>query len=325
MNRIGIDVGGTFIKGGIIDNKGNILFSTKVPTFNNNEKISVVDNLYNLINYLLEKNKSISDVTPSFIGLGIPGIVNRKKGLAEFSGNLSWNNVPIIELLKEKGINIPMKICNDSRSACIGEMMFGAGVKYKNTVVMTIGTGIGAGIVINGKLFEGNGDKGGEIGHSLLMMDGELCTCGRQGCFEAYASAKALIRYTKEELLYNKNSLMWNHVYGEIENVDGALAFTYAKLGDKSANNVINKYVKYLSEGILNICNCFRPEVIIIGGGISEAGDFLFEKINAYIAERNYGYKCTPPVNVIQAKLGNSAGMIGAAFMNEFLKDDDNE
>ena len=149
MNRIGIDVGGTFIKGGIIDDKGNVLFSTKVQTFNDDEKISVVDNLYNLINYLLKKNKSISDTFLSFIGLGIPGIVNRKKGLAEFSGNLSWNNVPIIGLLKDKGITIPMKICNDSRSACIGEMMFGAGMQYKSAIVMTIGTGIGAGIVIN--------------------------------------------------------------------------------------------------------------------------------------------------------------------------------
>ncbi len=324
MNRIGIDVGGTFIKGGIIDDKGNVLFSTKVQTFNDDEKISVVDNLYNLINYLIKKNKSISDTFLSFIGLGIPGIVNRKKGLAEFSGNLSWNNVPIIGLLKDKGITIPMKICNDSRSACIGEMMFGAGMQYKSAIVMTIGTGIGAGIVINGKLFEGNGDKGGEVGHTLLMMNGELCTCGRHGCFEAYASAKALIRYTKEEMLYNKNSLMWSHVYGNIENVDGTLAFTCAKLNDKSANKVINKYVKYLSEGILNICNCFRPEAIIIGGGISETGDFLFKKINEYIAKRDYGYKCTPKVNVIQAKLGNSAGMIGAAFMNEFLEDGEN-
>ena len=285
----------------------------------NNEKISVIDNLFNLIMSLINKNKEISKENISFIGLGIPGIVNRKKGIAEFSGNLSWNNVPILDLLKQRGITIPMQMCNDSRAACIGEMMFGAGKEYKNSVVMTIGTGIGAGIVINGKLFEGNEDKGGEIGHSLLVMDGTSCTCGRNGCFEAYASAKALVRYTKEQMKLDPKSIMWKHVNNDINRVDGSLAFECSKLNDASADVVISKYIKYLGEGLLNICNCFRPESIIIGGGISEQGEYLFEKLNSYIKEKNYGYKCTPPVVIIKAKLGNSAGLIGAAFINQFL------
>lgn len=322
MNRIGIDVGGTFIKGGIVNDSGDIIFSTKVPTFNTEEKMSVIDNLYNLIVKLLKKNQEITNDEISFIGLGIPGIVNRKKGIAEFSGNLSWNNVPIIEILKNRGITIPIQMCNDSRSACIGEMLFGAGKKYHNSVVMTIGTGIGAGIVINNKLFEGNGDKGGEIGHSLLVMDGDMCTCGRHGCFEAYASAKALVKYTKEQMQLDLDSLMWKKVDNDINKVDGSLAFECSKLNDKSANIVISKYIKYLGEGLLNVCNNFRPEAIIIGGGISEQGNYFFEKVNTYIKERDYGYKCTPPVIVIQAKLGNNAGLIGAAFMNEFLNGD---
>ncbi len=323
MNRIGIDVGGTFIKGGIVDSEGNIIYSTKISTFNKEQKKGVVDNLYQLINDLIEKNNEIEKNDPVFIGLGIPGIVNRKKGLAEFSGNLSWSNVKIIDLLEEKGIKIPMRICNDSRCACIGEMLFGAGKSYKDAVVMTIGTGIGAGIVIDGKFFEGNGDKGGEIGHSLLVMDGEQCTCGRLGCFEAYASCRALIRYTKEEIKNNPKSMMNKYVDGDIDKVDGIVAFECAKLDDKSANIVIDKYIKYLGEGLLNVCNCFRPEAIIIGGGISEQGEYLFDKLNKYIKERNYGYKCTPPVLIVQASLGNEAGLIGAAFMKEFLNDDE--
>lgn len=322
MNRIGIDVGGTFIKGGIVTESGNIIFSTKVPTFCENSKISVIDNLHNLIDNLLKKNQEITDDGISFIGLGIPGIVDRKKGIAEFSGNLLWNNVPIIEILRKKGINIPMQMCNDSRAACIGEMLFGAGKEYHNSVVMTIGTGIGAGIVINNKLFEGNGDKGGEIGHSLLVMDGELCTCGRKGCFEAYASAKALVKYTKEQMQLDLKSLMWEKVDNNINKVDGSTAFECSKLNDNSANVVISKYVKYLGEGLLNVCNNFRPEVIIVGGGISAQGDYLFEKLNTYIKEKDYGYKCTPPVLVKQAKLGNDAGLIGAAFIKEFLSGD---
>ena len=321
MSRIGIDVGVTFIKGGIVDENGNILFSTKIPTFNDDKQMSVIDNLYILIINLIKKNNKISTQKVTFIGIGIPGIVDRKKGIAEFSGNLSWYNVPILELLKQKGISIPMQMCNDSRAACIGEMMFGAGKEYKNSVVMTIGTGIGAGIVINGKLFEGNGDKGGEIGHSLLVMDGELCTCGRRGCLEAYASAKALIKYTKEQMQLDDQSLMWKYVNDDINKVDGTVAFECAKQKDASAILVINKYVKCLGEGLLNICNCFRPESIIIGGGISEQGKYFFEQLNYYIRENNYGYKCTPPVIVIPAKLGNKAGTIGAAFMDKFLKE----
>lgn len=321
MNRIGIDVGGTFIKGGIIDNFGNVLYITKISTFTEHKKLSVIDRLYDLIINLINKNSEISDKEISFIGIGIPGIVNRRKGFAEFSGNLSWENVDVLETLKSKGIKIPIQICNDSRSACIGEMMFGAGREYKNLIVMTIGTGIGAGIIIDGKLFEGNGDKGGEIGHSLLVIDGEKCTCGRNGCFEAYASAKALIRYAKEQMMVDSNSMMWDYVKGDIDKVDGHLVFECSKLGDISANKVIDKYIKYLGEGLLDVCNSFRPEAIIIGGGISEQGDYFFEKINSYIRERNYGYKHTPKVDVIKAELGNKAGLIGAAFMKEFLKD----
>ena len=322
MNRIGIDVGGTYIKGGIVDKNGKILFHTKISTFNNNKKTSVIENLYKLILSLIEKNKEISNNHVTFIGLGIPGIINRKKGIAEFSGNLSWSNINIIDILKTKGITIPINMCNDSRTACIGETLFGAGKNYKNTVIMTIGTGIGAGVIINGKLYEGNGDKGGEIGHAILIMDGEECTCGRKGCFEAYASARALIRDTKKQMLKDKKSLMWEYVNFDIEKVDGNVAFACAKKRDKSALYVINNYIKYLSEGLLDVCNCFRPEVIIIGGGISEQGDYLFNKINNYIKNHNYGYKCTPKVKVIKAKLGNKAGIIGAAFINDFFKEE---
>ncbi len=318
MNRIGIDIGGTFIKGGIVNDQGKILFSTKIATFN--KERTVIDNLYKLIISLIEKNKVISNDQISYIGLGVPGIINREKGIAEFSGNLSWNNIPIIEILKSKGITIPIGMCNDSRTACIGETMFGAGKKYKNAVIMTIGTGIGAGVIINGKLFSGNGDKGGEIGHAILIIDGEECTCGRKGCFEAYAGARALIRDAKKQMLKDKTSLMWKYVHNAIENVDGNTAFACAKEQDESAIYVINNYIKYLGEGLLNVCNCFRPEAIIIGGGISEQGEYLFSKLNNYVKEHNYGYKCTPKVKIIKAKLGNRAGIIGAAFINDFFE-----
>ena len=215
---------------------------------------------------------------------------------------------------------MPMMMCNDSRVACIGEMLFGKGKGYHSAIVMTIGTGIGAGVVINDKLFEGNGDKGGEVGHTLLVMDGGKCTCGRNGCFEAYASARAIIRYTKEEMQKNPNSIMWQEVT-DINKVEADLAFNCALKGDVSANKVVDIYIKYLGEGLLNICNNFRPEAIILGGGISHRDKSFYKKLNDYVKKQKYGYKCTPKVEILKAKLGNDAGIIGAAFIKDYLED----
>jgi glucokinase len=180
--------------------------------------------------------------------------------------------------------------------------------------MLTLGTGVGGGIIINGKLFEGNEGKGAELGHSVIVVDGEQCTCGRKGCLETYASATALIRETKKAMQLNKRSLLWK-VCPDIDLVGGKVPFDAAKQGDPTAIKVLDNYIKYLGEGILNFCNIFRPNVIVLSGGIANAGDYLFDRVNNYVRERNYGYKMTPEVKIVPAELGYDSGKIGAAAL----------
>ena len=208
----------------------------------------------------------------------------------------------------------PVRLTNDANAASLGEAKFGAGKSYDNIIMLTLGTGVGGGIIINGKLYEGNEGKGAELGHSVIVVDGEQCTCGRKGCLETYASATALIRETKKAMHANRRSLMWK-ICPDIDLVGGKVPFEAAKKGDKVAIDVLDNYIKYLGEGILNFCNIFRPNVVVLSGGIANAGDYLFDRVNKYIADRNYGYKMTPEVKVVPAELGYYSGKIGAAAL----------
>ncbi|MBE7087482.1 MAG: ROK family protein, partial [Clostridiales bacterium] len=179
----------------------------------------------------------------------------------------------------------------------------------------TLGTGVGGGVIIDNKLFEGHLSKGTEVGHTTLILDGEPCSCGRNGCVEAYVSATALIRQTKSEMMANKDSLMWDSVNGDIEAVNGLTAFENAKKGDASAEKVVSNYVKYLSEAMMNFFNIFRPEAFILGGGVSAQGDYLLNRVRKYCEDHDYGFKNSPKVELLIATLGNDAGIIGAASL----------
>ena len=183
---------------------------------------------------------------------------------------------------------------------------------YTDTVFLTLGTGVGGGIVLGGKLYEGNESKGAELGHMVLVVDGEPCSCGRNGCMEAYCSASALIRETKKAMLADKNSAMWKFS-PTLDDVDGRTAFECSKAGDRSANAVVDYFVKYLGEGMLNFANIFRPQAIILGGGVCAQGDYLIYKLKDYCKDRNYGFADTPRFDILVAQLGNDAGIIGAA------------
>ena len=245
------------------------------------------------------------------IGIGSPGTLDIKNGIVNYANNLGWNELHVADIMHET-LPYPIRLTNDANAASLGEAKFGAGKAYETIIMLTLGTGVGGGIIINGKLFEGNEGKGGELGHTVIVADGEPCTCGRKGCLEAYASATALIRDTKKAMQANKRSMMWK-ICPDIDMVGGKVSFEAAKNGDEAAIKVINNYVKYLGEGILNFCNIFRPNVIVLSGGVANAGPFLFDKVNEYIKERNYGYKSTPEVKVVPAELGYDSGKIGAA------------
>ena len=247
------------------------------------------------------------------IGLGSPGTLDIKNGVVNYANNLGWENLHVADIFHEI-LPYPVRLTNDANAASLGEAKFGAGKSYNNIIMLTLGTGVGGGIIINGKLYEGNEGKGAELGHSVVVVDGEQCTCGRKGCLETYASATALIRETKKAMRLNKRSLMWK-ICPDIDLVSGKIPFEAAKQGDKTAIDVLDNYIKYLGEGILNFCNIFRPNVIVMSGGIANAGDYLFDRVNKYIKDRNYGYKMTPEVKVVPAELGYDSGKIGAAAL----------
>ena len=307
---IGIDLGGTFIKGGIVDDLGNIVLSHKVPTESHKGARGVAENIAALCRDLLERTNMTGDDVVG-IGIGVPGMIDSDRGEVIYSNNLGWENFPIAKEL-EAIMSLPVKIANDANVAALGEAKFGCGKDYGTTVLITLGTGVGGGIVIDGKLFEGNRSAGAELGHSVIVAGGEQCTCGRKGCFEAYASATALIRDTKRAMLENSQSAMWQ--IGSVENVNGKTAFDY-KDSDSVAQAVVDRYIEMLGVGITNIANELRPEAVILGGGVCAEGDRLTAPLQAFVDENIFAGAKGPQVKILTATLGNSAGLLGAAAL----------
>lgn len=312
MITVGVDLGGTFIKAGLVDDNGKILHKSKVPTRSVMGAETVVSDMGDQILALLKDNGyTLDDVRG--VGVGSPGAIDSAHGIVNYSNNLRWKDVALGPML-EKKVGKPVKVSNDANVAALGETVFGVAKGYSDTVLLTLGTGVGGGIIIGGKLFEGNESKGAELGHSVIVAGGEPCTCGRRGCLEAYASATALIRETKKAMQRDTSSAMWNFA-GSLDKVDGRTAFECAKQGDPAATEVVNNYLYYLCEGILNYCNIFRPQAVILGGGVCAQGEYLLNRVREIVVANNYGFEGTPKVDLLIASLGNDAGLVGAASL----------
>ena len=311
MIAIGIDIGGMSIKGAAVDSNGRVYEKFSMPFVKGEPGEETIRKLADIVKEYIVANGLENKIAG--IGLGSPGTLDIEHGIVNYANNLGWENLHVADIFHEV-LPCPVRLTNDANAASLGEAKYGAGKSYNNIIMLTLGTGVGGGIIINGKLYEGNEGKGAELGHSVIVVDGEQCTCGRKGCLETYASATALIRETKKAMLSNRRSLMWK-VCPDIDLVSGKVPFEAAKQGDKVAINVLDNYIKYLGEGILNFCNIFRPNVVVLSGGIANAGDYLFDRVNKYIKDRNYGYKMTPEVKVVPAELGYDSGKIGAAAL----------
>ncbi len=307
---IGIDLGGTFIKGGIVDDTGRIVLQDKVPTESQKGSAAVAANIAGLCKALLKKANMTNDDIVG-IGMGVPGMIDSQKGEVVYSNNLAWEHFYIGEEV-EKLTGLPVKIANDANVAALGETKFGCGKEYNNTVLITLGTGVGGGVIIDGKLFEGNRSAGAELGHSVIVAGGEQCTCGRKGCLEAYASATALIRDTKRAMEKDKNSKMW--AIGSLDEVTGKTAFDYQD-SDPSAKAVVDNYIEKLGVGLTNIANVFRPEAIMLGGGVCAQGDTLIQPLRTFLEREIFAGDKGPKVQLLIATLGNSAGLLGAAAL----------
>ena len=311
MIAIGIDIGGTSIKGAAIDSEGKVYETFSMPVIKGEPGVITLRKLAASVKDYIARFNLGKDLIG--IGIGCPGTLDVFNGVVEYSNNLGWNQLHVAGIMGEI-LPYHIRLINDANAAALGEAKFGAGKEYSNIIMLTLGTGVGGGIIINGKLYEGNLGKAGELGHVVIEVDGKQCTCGRKGCLEAYASATALIRDTKKAMLENKDSLLWK-LCPDMDDIGARITFDAAKQGDPTAMKLIDNYVKYLGEGILNYCNIFRPEAIVLSGGVANAGYFLFDKLNQYVKERNYGYQSTPEVKILPAKLGYDSGKIGAAAL----------
>lgn len=311
--RIGVDVGGTAIKAGVIDENNNIVSKLSAPTDNSKSFEEVIKNIADYSKDVVKKAGFTLDDFPC-VGIGMPSFINPNTGLLVFSNNMGWRNVPIISELK-KHISIPIYVGNDANCAVIGETIAGAAKGKDNVLMLTLGTGVGGGIIINGKLFDGGDGMGAELGHMGLILDGELCTCGMKGCIEAYASVTGLISQTKTMMELYPDSKM--HEYAKKEGkISGRTAFETSKLGDKPALEVVETYINYLAASIGSLVTVFRPDIVLIGGGLSNQDDYLLDPLNKLAENYTFAADIIGMPKIIKAELGNDAGIIGAAYLD---------
>ena len=305
---IGIDLGGTNIAAGIVDESGKILYSASVPTMKERNWTEIVKDMASLAERVVKKaGYTLADVKA--VGIGCPGTVDRDNGMVVYSNNIVMDHAPFAEEFR-KYIDLPVFLENDANAAALGEYAV-CGDGAASFVFITLGTGVGGGIVLDGKLYRGFNGAGAEIGHQTLVFGGEQCTCGRKGCLEAYASVTALIRQTREAMEADPSSAM-NAWVKEKGRVTGRTAFECAKAGDKTAIAVRDRYIEYVAEGICSIVNVLQPAVVAIGGGISREGDVLLDPIRNYFAENDFN-KHMEKTDIRIARLFGDAGIVGAA------------
>lgn len=311
MYNIGIDLGGTNIKVGVVNEQNEITGRANVKTNLPRPEDEIVESISQAVTLACDNAKIGTDEINS-IGIGTPGVANRDTGVVLYSCNLGFKNTNLGGKLGNL-LGTKVFVENDANAAAYGEVIGGAGQGYNDVVVITLGTGVGGGIIINGKIYTGFNFCGAELGHMVIEYNGRSCNCGRKGCFEAYASASALIKATKEAMNGDKNSKMWGIADNSLDNVNGVTAFDGMRMGDETAKSVVDEYISYLGCGLTNVVNIFQPEVLLIGGGICKEGENLTGPLEKIISEDSYCVDAEKVTKLAIAKLGNDAGIIGAA------------
>lgn len=309
MYYIGIDLGGTNIAAGVVDENGKILAKDSTPTMAEREAEEIIADMAAVAKKVVaDAGLEISDIKA--IGVGCPGSVVNSTGTIAYANNIKMKNVPLADMLKSH-INLPVNVENDANAAAFGEYAIN-GRGAKDFVFITLGTGVGGGVIIDGKIYRGFNGTGAELGHTTLVHDGEACTCGKNGCWEAYASVTALIRQTKRAIEKEPDGLMAK-LAKEEGKVSGRTAFDAAKQGDSLAKEVVDTYIGYVADGIVSMVNLFQPERMVIGGGISKEGDYILNPIKEYVKKYDYN-KYLEKTQIEIATLYNDAGIIGAAL-----------
>lgn len=310
--RIGIDLGGTAVKSGIVDENHQVVFRHSQPSDHNFDR--AVAGLAEAVETVAAMaGLRVSDFP--CVGVGIPSTVNPHTKRLVFANNTGWRDVPIGEALEQR-LGIPVYIGNDANCAVIGEALAGAAKGRKNVVMLTLGTGVGGGILLDGRLFTGGDGMGVELGHTPLLHGGYRCTCGIEGCLEGYASVTALIRQTRQAMEEHPESALHAYVAEHGGQVDGRTAFDCAQAGDEAAAAVVDQYLEYLANGIGGLITIFRPEIFLLGGGLSAQGENLTRPLSEKVLRYVYSSDLIGVPPIVTATLGNAAGTIGAAYLD---------
>jgi len=308
---IGIDLGGTGIKVGLVTKDCKILRTDHVPTNAGRHYSEIIADMAALAKKVVKDAGHSLDEIES-VGIGSPGTADDKNGILVYSCNLNFDNVPMREEF-QKHWNVPVHMGNDANCAAWGEFSYLNDPTIDDFVAITLGTGVGGGVIIDKKVYSGFNGAAVEIGHFQVRKDGVPCTCGRSGCWERYASVTALIRITKEKMEKCPDSIM--HIEaGKEGKVTGRTAFMAAKAGDVAAQEVVDDYITNVAEGIVSVINIFQPNKLVIGGAISKEGDYLLNPIQEFVQRFSY-VKNSPHTVISIASLGNDAGIIGAAML----------
>ena len=315
MYRIGVDLGGTNIATGVVNEKNEIIGRGKVKTRAPRPAEAIFDSIKEAVDMAVV-NAGISYSDVASIGVGTPGSVNQDTGAIEFSNNLQFRNVPAKKMLEEL-LKKPVYLENDANAAALGEAVAGSGNGVPSFIAITLGTGVGSGIVLDGKIYRGSNFCGGEMGHTVICVDGIPCNCGRKGCWEKYASATALVSQAVEAMQGNKGSLLWQTCDGDLNKVDGRSIFEAYDMGDAVAKAVVDKYLYYVSVGLSNVINALQPDTVCIGGGISGQGEKILKPIRDMVKAERYSVYADKQTAIVPAELGNDAGIIGAALLGE--------
>ena len=324
MYTIGVDLGGTNIAVGLCNEELKMIDKGSVPTRAQRDPKAIIADMASLAKQIIERNSlSVSDI--EYVGIASPGAVNSKTGIIEYANNLPFSNFPIVEVFKSY---LPVKevyIANDANAAALAESLAGSSKGANVSVMITLGTGVGGGVIIDGKIFDGGVNcAGAELGHTVIVSGGRQCSCGRRGCWEAYSSATALSAMTREKMhelkIKGVKSLLFD-LSDKDGNVSARTAFNAMKRGDVWGQEIVDTYIKYLAEGVANMINIFQPEILSIGGGICNEKEYLTKPLIELVDREQYTRTNPKKTKIVTATLGNDAGIIGAAGLGrQFLK-----
>lgn len=314
MYTIGVDLGGTNIAIGIVNEKYEIVRKGSVPTKPERGADPIIADMAALCRKLIaEEGLTLADIES--VGVATPGTANNVTGVVEYANNIPFLQYPLADRLSAQLDGKKVYIENDANAAAKAEAIAGVAAGAPISVMITLGTGVGGGIIIDGKVYTGFNFAGAELGHVVIQKDGRQCSCGRKGCFEAYASATALVSMTKEKLAACKDTLMWEMCGNDINKADARIAFAAMKKGDRAGKEVVDMYISYLACGITNMINIFQPEVLLIGGGVCNERDYLLKPLTEIVNADQYTRNQAVKTEIKIAALGNDAGIVGAAAL----------